>query len=201
MVRAWRACPNVTIGNPNTSTQAGTPSCAPIGAAGDTGLPGQGGTAYLFGDRGACSFKVKDKVVPDCSSLAASGGGSLDLPAGPCHVGSISGKCSDIRRPGGTEPIDGAVDDGWRLRLLARFTFDDPLGGDMTVIDTPMEFAYGAPDAGKLATSGLTAEALLGAFGVAGSALPPCTQMEVVDVSVVDPGGEVFARMGGATRP
>jgi hypothetical protein len=76
-----------------------------------------------------------------------------------------------------------------------------PASGDMTVLDTMMEFAYGLPCYGKLAMSGITAESLLGIFDTAGSTLPPCMQMELVDGSVVDPAGKTFAKTGDATRP
>jgi hypothetical protein len=66
------------------------------------------------------------------------------------------------------------------------------MGGDMTVIDFPAAFPFDLVGGqAKLKTS---ANALLNSIGQPG--LPPCSSIEVVDVTVEDENTNPFARMG-----
>ena len=112
----------------------------------------------------------------------------------------VKSKCSGIVGANGILPIR-FTDDGWRLHLLSRLSFRDPLGADMTVIDLPLVFYYSTPYNGGMEIYSSSAEALMGYFGVHNADLPTCTTIEIVDVTVEDPNGLPFAKLGSATRP
>ena len=101
----------------------------------------------------------------------------------------------------------GSADDGWSLATLTRASLNDETDGDMTVIDFPVSFAYSTPDNGKMDIDSSSAEALIPLVGVDNAELPPCTSLEIVDVTIKAPGGcptcpgLPFAKLGGATVP
>ncbi len=84
--------------------------------------------------------------------------------------------------------------------MVMRSTFDDANGGDMTIIDFPIQAAFHPPARGKIRLRQDT-NALLNFLDIFGSnAFPGCTAVELLSAAVVDPQGDVFAVMGSSTR-
>jgi hypothetical protein len=179
LVRAYASCPGATFAAPNTTTMAGVAGCAPPTAS----------SIYEIDDaKGTCSIRAKHSVVTPCDNSD---------PAG-CSVLGVSVKCAGIQDPGGGV-LTSTV--GWYLGLLFRATFNDPSNGDMTVIDYPLQATL--PDA----TNGTLKERFeLGNcpdpfFCPPPSGyLPPCTQLELLGVTLFDPDGNAFARLGSSGR-
>lgn len=182
MTRYFAGCGNsITFAVPNDMTMTGTPSCsAPFANSG-----------FTFGAKGSCDVKTSQKIESDCSQAGA---------VGSCANVKVNGKCKDITIAGGSTQINGPTGGGaWRLATLSRATLDDQLGGDMTVIDFPLSFAFDEPKKGGIkvkSDSNTALEALLGP----GSAIPGCTSIQVLSAEVTDPTGSVFATMGTSTR-
>jgi len=197
MVRNYAPCPGTEHPTSNTATEGGTEACTPV-------IPYQGGTGnstlYTYSSKGKCDVSTSAKLVSDCSALTDASGAPLGLQSGPCHVTYVASKCSGILGTDGVTPI-GAGDIGFSLATLTRATFNDATNGDMTVIDFPVTFNYSTPSSGKMAVKSSSAEALIPLVGVNNADLPACTSLEIVDVSIKDPAGLPFAKLGGATRP
>ena len=195
MVRAYAACTSTEHPTANTQTEGGTQACTPVTPPTVGGL----GTTFKFGPKGKCQTQTQAKLVSDCSQLEDSSGTPLGLQSGPCHVTYVKSKCSGIEKSDNS-PI-GATETGWSLATLSRTTLADDTNGDMTVIDFPVTFAFSDPSNGKISLSSNSAEALKPLVGANNADLPDCTQIEIVDVIVKDPGGLSLARLGGATKP
>jgi hypothetical protein len=195
MVRAYWPCPG-TRGPagifPNNETEGETGACSPVS-------PKQSAdgfaTSYSYAPNGTCTIKLSSKLARDCSSVDGADGTSLGLPAGACHVTSVKGKCSGISDFAGE--LIGSLDPWWTLRIIVRASIDDEIDGSMTVIDLPLTFSFEAPANGSMKVSGVSAEPLQDL----GVLLPPCTILQVVDMTIKDPYGLPFAKMGGATIP
>lgn len=194
MIRAFASCPSTETPSINTSTQGGTPACEPVSAPG-----GIDATDYSFSDKGGCSVQTSAKVVADCALLEDATGAVIGLPPGPCHVTYVKGKCKGIVQGDGTTPINANDDAGWSLATLSRASVDDPTNGDMTIIDFPVTFLFSDPNNGGISVNSSSAEALAPLVGATGAALPTCTQIQVVDMTVKDPTGASFAKLGGGT--
>jgi len=176
LVREHLGCPSdPDFFFPNSQTGTGTPSCAPPLAESD----------YEFGASGRCTFKMKafrDELCP------------LGMgPAAPCMSLELSLDCQDVREPGG-DPITNSGGD-WNMEIVVRATFDASDNGDMTVIDVPVVLPMGVANGDLTLKHGpeLNSSFLTG--------LPPCTQLEVLSLRVLDPDGGHFATMGSGTRP
>ena len=197
MVRNYAPCPGTEHPTSNTQTEGGTEGCTPVTPyQANTG----NGTLYTYDVKGKCDASTSAKLVADCSLLTDSAGGPLNLQSGPCHVTYVSSKCSGILGTDGTTPI-GAGDIGFSLATLTRATFNDATNGDMTIIDFPVTFTYSTPSKGKMSLKSSSAEALVPLVGVNNADLPACTSLEIVDLTIKDPAGLPFAKLGGATRP
>jgi hypothetical protein len=196
MVRNYAPCPSTERPGPNTSTQTATPACEPVLPAAVNGQT----TLYSYGPKGKCQVQTSAKLVSDCADLEDAAGTGLGLPPGPCHVTFVKSKCQGVLSTDGVLPI-GAGDDGFTLATLTRATLNDPAKEDMTVIDFPVTFDYSTPDKGKMEVKSSSAEALKGIVGPNGAKLPPCTQLEYVNVIIKDPLGRPFAKLGSATVP
>jgi hypothetical protein len=179
LIRAYASCPGVTFAAPNTTTMAGVAACAPPAAT----------SIYELDDaKGACSVRAKHSVETPCSNSD---------PAG-CSVLNIAVKCGGIQDPGGGV-LSSTV--GWNLSLVLRASFDDPSNGDMTVVDVPLQLPL--PEAAN--------GALKGRFELGNCTdfffcppppgyLPPCTQLELLSVTLFDPDGSAFAKLGSSGR-
>lgn len=196
MTRNFAACGGTETGAPNTSTEGGTQACEPVVPAAVDG----DSTLYTYDVKGGCSIKTQAKLVKDCSALTDSAGNSLNLQAVPCHVTFVSSKCKGVLGTDGVTPIGGG-DDGFSLATLSRATLADATNGDMTVIDFPVTFLYSTPSNGSMSVDSSSAEALIPLVGTNNADLPPCTEVAVVDVTIKDPLGLPFAKLGGATVP
>lgn len=198
VVRAFAECPSTQHPTENTATIGNTAACEPVTPKDQDSA---GLSTYEFGAKGGCSIAATAKIEKDCATLTDSLGAPLGMPAGACTNVSIKGKCKGILKSDGVTPIDS--DDGiWTLDTLSRATLDDPAGGDMTVVDFPVGFSFDTPKKGGLKVKGTTAEALTGLISPIAAALPTCTQIEIVRVTVVDGSGAAFARLGlgGASK-
>jgi hypothetical protein len=201
-VRNYAPCPSTEHGItvPNASTEGDTDACTPV-------LPrevnGQA-TEYKFsqvpGDEGGCSIQTQAKLVPACEKLKDNDGATLDgITPGPCHVTYVKGKCFGI--VDGSDVLIGESNAGWGFATLSRASLNDDTNGDMTVIDFPVVFDFGTPKDGGMKIKTHSAAALATLVGPQNSDLPDCTSIEIVDVTIKDPLGLPFAKLGGATVP
>ena len=175
-VRHYSACPGVTFVAPNSSTMAGVPACT---------VPTPTST-FRFSAKGGCSVSTGQKLESPCKT-----GTGID-----CSNVSIKGKCGGITESDGVTPISSGV---WSLGAVARLTINDNSSGDMTLIDFPVQFAFNPPNKGKLGLKSDTNTLLNNLFGP-GSELPGCSSVELVSMSIQDPSGNIFAKVGSATR-
>jgi hypothetical protein len=178
LVRAYSACPSITFAAPNTSTETSTPACGP---------PVPLSNRFFDSEKGKCTIKSKAKVETPCKD------GAVDS----CMNVKIKAKCTHLLLPDGMSPENAG---GWTLNTISRATFDDPLGGDMTVVDFPAKFDFPQAKNGKIKLKADTNSLLAGLFG-AGSNLPACAYLEILGFSVVDPNGNVFAKQGVGAKP
>jgi hypothetical protein len=194
-VRNYAPCTGTEHPAPaNAETDGDTDACVPV-------IPRQldgESTEYTYGPEGGCTIQTQAKLVKDCSKVKGAAG-PLNLEAGPCHVTYVKGKCEDIR-DGANLPI-GAGPIPWGFATLSRASFNDDANGDMTVIDFPVTFSFGQPEEGGMKIKANSAEALSPLVGANNSELPECTSIEIVDVTIKDPAGLPFAKLGGATKP
>jgi len=176
-VRSYAGCGNsVTFSAPNSVSQSGVPSCSPPFVH----------SPYQWGPKGFCQTKIQAKLEDPCS----------DGSGVACANFLVSGKCANILESDGITPINGPQT--WRLQTISRATFDDKINGDMTVIDFPAVFDFGEPKKGGMKIKANSNDLLNGLFGP-GSALPGCTQLAVVSLSILDANGQVFAVQGGGS--
>ncbi len=190
MVRNYAPCPGTENPTENTNTEGGTEACTPVTPREVSGQ----GTQYSYSDKGGCSIQTSAKLLSSCQDL------DPGLEAKPCHVTFVKGKCKGILGTDGLTPV-GPGDTGWSLATLSRATLDDETNGDMTVIDFPVTFLFGDPKNGSMKLNSNSAAALAPLVGPANADLPPCTSIEVVDVTIKDPLGLPFAKLGQATVP
>jgi hypothetical protein len=195
-VRNYAPCPGTEHGNPNTETEGETEACSPVTPR---EIDGEA-TEYTYAPDGSCSVQTQAKLVSACETLKDQNGDVIGLQPGACHVTFVKGKCKGILRPDGLTLI-GPTDTGWSVATLSRATLADDTNGDMTVIDFPVGFAFQAPKSGGMKVKMNSAEALKPLVGANNSELPDCTSIEIVDVTIKDPAGLPFAKLGGATLP
>jgi len=136
--------------------------------------------------KGKCDFKSSNKVTAPCIN-----------GAGSCGELFISVKCGGVL-DASNAPITPAAGI-WTIGTTTRATFNDSVGGDMTVIDFPLPIVIGPGDKGKLSVKTTATQALEAALGP-GTELPDCVQVEIIKVSILDPTGGVFAVLGGGSK-
>jgi len=140
-------------------------------------------------------------VVANCAAVPASDGSSIPgVASDPCHLVAVEAECRGVSHLDGT-PVHGDADGGWSLLFIARITLDAPSRGDVTLIDLPLSFAFPDPDGGRLKLRGNSVEALADILGADDAALPPCTQIELLSMRILDPEGVAFATLGASTLP
>lgn len=195
LVRAQAPCGG-SFSFPATTSQtsAGVPSCAPplpISQADFSAcVPHNcdiGRSTYRFGPKGACRVQIRpgryspcptSSEVPDCFSLTA------------------VLRCSDVRKADDT-PIDSSTGPfSWRLAGAMRVTTNEGAAA-MTLMDLPYEARFGATDVNNGSISGrrelIATEPLNFAFS-------SCTQVQIQNIWLLDPYGNMFAAMGSSTR-
>lgn len=169
---------------------------APGNTCSGTGLV----TAYRFGPKGGCTLSARSKVEKDCSKVKDGGGDLLGLAPIECHVSYVSVRCKDILRSDGS-PADGIADQGFTITGRVQATIDDATNNDLSLIEFPITFYFSDPDQGSMSITTSSAEMLLPLVGTTNSALPPCTQINLVNVKMRDPDSRPFASVGMGTRP
>jgi hypothetical protein len=150
------------------------PSCAPPYAHSE----------FQFDNKsGSCNFNTSAKVEDPCK----------DGSGVPCMNLSIKSGCKGV-----VDALNVPTSaSGWSISTVSRATLNDPDNGDMTVIDFPVQIPFPAASKGKLSVKTNT-NTILNGLGLA--ALPACSQVEVVSLSIQDPGGNPFAKLGAGTR-
>lgn len=199
-VRNFAPCPSTEHGItvPNAETEGDTDACTPV-------LPREvngSATEYEFNAEGGCSIQTQAKLVKECGEgkLKTNDGEPIEgVTPGPCHVTYVKGKCFGI--VDGSDVLIGENNAGWGFATLSRASLDDDTNGDMTVIDFPVVFDFGVPEDGGMKIKTHSAAALSTLVGPQNSDLPDCTSIEIVDVTIKDPLGLPFAKLGGATIP
>ena len=176
LVRAFAGCPAGSFPAPNSQTGTGVPTCSPPYAH----------SPYEFDDSSYCKVRLRAKLEDPCSTGSSS----------PCTgiTGSIS--CERIMQPGGNGMIP-AHTHGWVLSMVVRVTLDDLDLGDMTVIDFPIRIQLKGPSGGKLIDDFRLESNTLSLDDL----IPPCAEVELVSMSLQDPDGMPFAKIGGGARP
>jgi len=198
MVRVFAGCPSTEHAGINTQTGGSTPACSPVMVK---KLEGDATPYVLDPQKGGCDVQTQAKLEKDCAELTDANGDPLGLPTGPCHVTYVKAKCKGVLQADGVTPINANDDAGWSLATLTRSTFNDATNGDMTVIDFPVTFTFSDPDKGKMKINSSSAEALAAILGdVSGAALPTCSTLQTIKLTIKDPNGLPFATMGGSTR-
>ena len=175
MIKAMTPCGGTAGQTINTASATGIPACTPP-------LPL---SSYNFGVKGKCSVKTTHKYEAPCKWDGSS----------ECSDITLKLKCSDVLDPSDT-PAFGS---GWSLSTLARATFNDSDGGgdDMTIVDFPAQFPIPDASKGKIKAK-LSTNELLDATG---GTLPGCSAVELLNMYLLDPNGDIFASMGSQARP
>ena len=178
LVRAFVPCPSITFPAPNSQTGTGVPTCAPPFEY------GEGGTLdKKFNGRSECGVSLTAKLESPCA-----------VPPGDCMNVAIKARCKGITLEGVTPTSEV----GWKLNIVARATIDDRTFGDMTVINYPLNIEFPQAYKGKLSLKTDTNTVLTG-LGL--TTLPACSEVELVSLSVQDPDGNIFAKLGAGTHP
>jgi hypothetical protein len=177
MARAYIPCGSgITFSTPNTASNAGTPACSPPTTY----------STFQFSEKGKCSVKSSAKAEQPCKTGTP----------GDCSNVTLQAKCSGVVNQDGQTPISGP---GWLLNTLARATTDDKANSDQTIIDFPASFKFPDASKGKLKLKSDTHTLLALLFGP-GNELSVCTQLETLQVRIVDPLNRPFANIGSSTR-
>jgi hypothetical protein len=205
-VQAFVSCGNAGGNSPNTTTEGNVPTCKPPETYNEqAGSPPTGWTWDEEKGQGQVQLKASKtppvnilNPVGDTTDLAVkckakgivySGGSACDGGANDAAVCTDAsecpgGECAEVNIPAG--PASGF------LATVARATFDDRAGGDMTVVDFPANFPLPISD-GKINVK-TSADVLLN--GISQPGLPHCSNIETVSVTITDENGNTFANVG-----
>ena len=182
MVRAYDACT--------------TSNTAVDGGVADGCNPPTVLSAFQFSDsKSSCTVAIRSNFQSPCKW----GWGAV-----ACNNPIISLKCRGIVGSDGVTPIGSPGSaQVWTLEVGNRATFEDPVGGDMTAMDSPVaQFLIPPARNGKLKLK--THSFRLDSFGECSGlnvcGLPGCSVLEISGVRLVDPEGNVFAVTGSSTR-
>ncbi|HYC55152.1 MAG TPA: hypothetical protein VEL28_09470 [Candidatus Binatia bacterium] len=99
---------------------------------------------------------------------------------------------------GGTEDGEDCSDDATACTTGGGACEEDG-SGDVTVIDFPVTFQFDDPSNGQLSLDDNSARVLADIVSPQAAALPTCTQIQVVDITLKDPAGRAFAVLGGGS--
>lgn len=97
----------------------------------------------------------------------------------------------DVRDVGGNFPPVGATG---QLYVVFRLTFDDPMFGDMTMIDTPLLIPVAIANTTGDANVSTTYNTLAATLAL--PILTACASFEVIEVTLLDPAYSKFLRLG-----
>ena len=178
MVRYYEPC----TGAPNSTTQAGIPSCAPP-------VPQ---SLYEFDSQNSARCLLR--LVHYYEALCTDGSGIA------CSNVLIRSRCNHLLLPDGVTPSNG--ESGWALVLGVQFTLDDNSNSDMTVTNFAFQINFPVSSQGDISlwVPGVFTNDLLAALFGAGNALPGCTSIGVRIAEVHDPDGNIFAALGTSRR-
>jgi len=173
-VQAFVSCGNPGGNSPNTTTEGGVPTCKPPETFNEqAGSPAGGWTWDGLKGQGQVQFKSA-KVIPP---ITPPDGTDLAIKL------KLQGVLDND-----TVPASG----NGQLATVARATFNDRDGGDMTVVDFPASFPF-TLSGGKVSLK-TSADALLN--GISQPSLPHCASIETVSITIVDSNGNTFANLG-----
>jgi hypothetical protein len=156
-------------------------------------------TPYQFRRDGGCRIRVKAEISQDCSKLKDSRGDSLFLAAEPCSNFRFVGRCQGLVGADGATLLDFIT--GFRLFAVLRISFNDGAAGDVTLYDFPIQFPFKTVRKGRMKLRQQTAERLQQGFVTprVESALPTCTQVEILRMEILDPISGSLAAAGLGT--
>jgi hypothetical protein len=174
LVQAFVGCNNPGGGTPNTTTEGGVPACDVETADDRDGNPANGW--HWDSSKAYGSVTVYNRCT---------GAGDFGIKL----------KLSGITDGNGV-PFNGTG----TMAMVVRLTVKDPVGGEMTAIDYPLEFAFHVLNGITLVATSVNA--MLNDDGL--PPLPNGTSLELGPVSLYDPGllevrdsnGNPFARPG-----
>jgi hypothetical protein len=176
LVQAFISCGNLGGNAVNTTTAGAVPACAPPQTPNQqVGTPPNGWQWWEQRSTGKLQFRT----------IQGAGGNTGDLKV-------------KLRLRKILDGTGGLASGSGTLSTLARATIEDTvvsspgMGTDLTVIDFPAPFPF--PMNNGNATLNTTANTLLQGLGI--PPLPGCTSIEVVDLTVLDPNGNAFAKCG-----
>jgi hypothetical protein len=167
---------------PNDATEGGIPACSPPETFGQ--LSGNYTTAWRFDPlkgTGQVQLKTSSAFPPNV----------LNPPGNSADV-DVMLKLHSVFD--GLGPASGTG----RLVLLLRATLDDRVGGDMTIVDLPLNAPV--PLTFGKATVRTSIDSMLNGAPLNQPGLPGCASLEVLFVGVDDPDGDDFAN-GGVYLP
>ena len=184
-VQAFVSCGNVGGNSPNTTTEGNVPTCKPPETYNEQdGSPPSGWTWDELKGQAQVLFKASKKPL---------NGDSDDSPPNPSNpAGDTTDLSVKLKAKGIVYADQIPVSGSGFLATVARATFDDREGGDMTVVDFPANFPIVVLD-GKTNTK-TSADTLLNAASQPG--LPHCSNIETVSVTILDENGTTFANVG-----
>jgi hypothetical protein len=173
-VQAFVSCGNAGGNSPNTTTEGGVPTCKPPETFSQQS--GNQLTGWQW-DEAKGQAQVQFKAVK-----------AVVAPITPADSTDLSVK---VKAKGIIDQV-GPVNGTGALATTSRATFDDRMGGDMTVVDFAANFPL--PFSGGKASVKTSADALLN--GISQPGLPNCSSIETVTVNLVDPNGDAFGNVG-----
>lgn len=177
-VQAFVSCGNLGGNSPNSTTEGGVPTCKPPETyAAQAGSPPGSWTWDELKGQGQVQIKSVKTAKPATPPITPADSSDLSINV------KIKGVLDN-----NTLPASGLG----KLSTVARATFNDRTGGDMTVVDFPANFDLLLTNGqGKQKTS---ADALLN--GITQPGLPHCASIETVSITITDPNGNTFANVG-----
>jgi len=175
LVRAYEPC---EVGY-NTAYGVGVPACA---------LP-TSTSAFEFGADGRCKLAMKARSDNTCA----------DGSAAPCFDAEFKLSCKDLR-DGTGELADASSGTGWRLRLVARVTTDDAIAGVVTTADSTIDLPIPDASRGELKLASRLTDLCSSPSTPCAYRFSPCTSLEILRATVVDPSDGAFATVGTSAR-
>lgn len=197
LVQAMVSCGNPGGNVPNTTTAGGVAACAPVESI--TANNGNPSSGWAWGPKSSATLGFQADKNKLCSTLVDPmdpSQGTVKPPCPPTDLNTgaradlrVTLKMKDIQDQAG-DPASGLG----KIVTLARATLNDPESGAVTVVDFPANFEFDMSLSPGKANVKTSTNALLN--GIGQNALPQCSAIETVSLSVSDTNGNTFARPG-----
>ncbi|HYC53645.1 MAG TPA: hypothetical protein VEL28_01730 [Candidatus Binatia bacterium] len=198
LVRSYAACPSDTHPITNVETVGDVDACEPVTPTEDEFGDS---THYSFAAASSrCTVKLNATRVTNCSTYGAPWFQTPGLTPGPCQALRVRLDCRGIVQDDDATLITAISDAGWRLDTVFRFTRNDPVNGDMTVIDFPLSFDADIPLPGRLRIDQSANSVMRVLTNAAEAKFPPCSSVQLVEMRLRDPASRIFAEIGLSTR-